>query len=227
MNASPVTIELDANSLSTIDTSVQTSGTFTKQFAVGVVITGVSASDWIDDLYGFQFTLNFDPTKLTAQGLSPNATVQFGTIMAHNWAGFLSGGQAFSVININNTAGTVLIAYTLITPAVPRDITAPTILAKVNFEIDTRVPDPGTLITLSSVLLSTNEAMRIASGTSEFIIYDANGNGSFDTGETVIVGRTGFPTSAPSPMTTPKSNTTMLMLTTSGILHLMTSLLTP
>lgn len=169
VRASPADVILDANSISTNDVVVDASGSFTRQFAVGIVITGVTPTDFIDNLFGFQFVVNFDPTKLTAQGAPPavtlpnTPTVQFGTLAPHNWQGFINAFQAAAIVNVNNTAGRVDVGYTLFDPAQnpPRDITAPTILARVNFEIDTSIPSPGTDITLSDVILANELGVAI------------------------------------------------------------------
>src|SRR5207245_1371939 len=68
----PRTVVLDAVNTSTTDVAVSTNGTQPRQFAVGVVVRGVTTSDYLRGVYFWRFTLRFDPSKLTVQG-APSA----------------------------------------------------------------------------------------------------------------------------------------------------------
>lgn len=157
-------MSFDADSASGLatDTIVESSATQTRQFGVGVVITGVNSTAFIKNLFAFQFQVSFDPSVLTAQGVPPalgqpsaNA-VTFGQQASHNWQGLLDAQKAFATLRVDKTAGKVGVGYTLLgDPSLAQNITSPNILARINFEINKATSPASTTLTLSMVHLVT------------------------------------------------------------------------
>ncbi len=187
-NASPASVDVDANSLSTTDFTVAASFSQTSQFAVGVVLTGVSASDWIDDLFAFEFTMTFDPTVLTAQSVTGANTVEFGANAACPF-GLRIPLQGFGLTIIDNLAGTVSVAFTHLDPDIRCDITSSAQLARVNFEIDKATAPGSTSVAVSGVLLVDENGVPIPTSTRESVWYDTDNTGTFTAGDVLVAGR--------------------------------------
>lgn len=76
--AAPI-VSLDASSASQLDAAPATSLTTGRTARVGVVVTGVSSTAPLSNVFGWQFTINYATAAVTAQADPALATDPLGT----------------------------------------------------------------------------------------------------------------------------------------------------
>src|SRR5438093_8248123 len=106
-------VSLDAANTGQTDIMVAPTATNTHAFRVGAVLTNTSATNPINSVYGWQFTIGYNASAFIPQGdpsaggLYPDGafnTVLFGaqiTTGTVNWAGLISAQQAFGGSSIS------------------------------------------------------------------------------------------------------------------------------
>ncbi len=180
--AAPVwTVSLDANSTSQTDVINSSDPSPVKSFRIGAIVNATTASP-ISNVYGWQFTINYNATAFVPQGdpsvasLYPDgtaATVLFGAQITQgtvNWAGQVAANNAFasSSISAAGSFGQITIFLTLISPAPAVTISARTLLANVQFELVNRpsIPQSFTITGVSFVDNAANPIPGVTAGTS-------------------------------------------------------------
>src|SRR5947199_641830 len=142
-------VSLDANSISQTDVLLQTTFSRPTSFRIGAIVTNASSTNQINNVYGWQFTLNYNSTAFVPQGdpsaasLYPDGavnTVLFGaqtTAGTVNSAGLLAASNAFGTSSFSALGGNgqITVFLTLVAPAAAVSLSAKTLLANVNFEL--------------------------------------------------------------------------------------------
>ena len=129
--------------------------------SVGDTVTIEIGVVGVTDLFGAEVHLTFDPNilqVLDADASRPEVQIQGGPL--------LDPGRAWVVLNfVDNTAGQIGYALSLISPAPP--VSGDGVLASITFETKTQ----GTAtLSFTNVLLVNNEAQKIASVANDGII---------------------------------------------------------
>jgi PKD repeat protein len=187
--ASVYLVNLDANSASLTDFTVETSATDAHTFRVGAVINATSANPLLN-VQGFEFTISYNASAFVPQGDPDPAatpgnpsglyvdgaanTVLFGANpnlvnnagVTENWNALLSAGAAFRVVTISppgppGTPGTITVAYSILGSGNQVKINGPNLLANVAFEL---VNKPSTLqsFKITNVIFVDNTGSPIA-----------------------------------------------------------------
>src|SRR5436309_2390769 len=142
-------VSLDANSISQTDVLLQTTFSRPTSFRIGAIVTNASSTNQINNVYGWQFTINYNASAFVPQGdpsaasLYPDGaanTVLFGaqtTTGTVNWQGLINANNAFgsSTISTAGSTGQITVFLTLISPAPAVNVANPTLLANVMFEL--------------------------------------------------------------------------------------------
>jgi len=139
-------ILLDANSTSQTDVLVQNSVNAVRTFRVGAIVNA-SATIPLNNVFGWQFAVNYDPNVLVPQA-DPSATtpypdgaastILFGAQTSANWAAKIAASQGFGGFTIPKQ-GKVIAYFTLIAPAAPVNLLSRTLLANLASNLRTRL----------------------------------------------------------------------------------------
>jgi hypothetical protein len=131
----------------------------------GTLVVDVMAEN-VADLYGAEFRLTYDPSVVAVQDFKPEqdgVQIESGTL--------LPSGKGFVVANqVDETAGTVIFAMTLLNPAPPVTGSGP--LARVTFKI---LQDTPSTINVEHAKLVAVDLQTIPSRTEAFAIGDTSG----------------------------------------------------
>jgi hypothetical protein len=202
VHAAPVyAVNLDANSSSLTDFTVEASASDVHTFRVGAVINASSANPLLN-VQGWQFQIDYNASAFVPRadpdpaatpgnpsglyvdgaantvlfGANPNIVNNAGVI--ENWNGLIAAGTAFPAITISTSgsAGSILVGASILAGGSQVRITGPNLLANVGFEL---INKPGTAqsFKISSVLFVDNAANPIpgvsaGSGADETVTND-------------------------------------------------------
>jgi PKD repeat protein len=175
--AAPVhVVSLDANSSSATDATVETSANDAHTFRIGAIVNATPANPLLN-VFGFQFSINYNATAFVAQG-DPSSTsvypdgagntVDFGaqtTAGTVNWAGLLGADKAFQVVTVqppSGSEGAIIIALTILSPNPAVNMTANTLLANAAFELINK-PSTTQSFTISNVIFVDKNGFPISS----------------------------------------------------------------
>src|SRR5213596_1677934 len=183
VHAAKWTLNLDASSLSAVDSTITASGTQTHGFRVGAVLTNASFTGNALTVYGWQFQITYNATAFIPQG-DPNTlatpgnptglytdsatnTVLYGATTSPttcpSWNSRLTAGTAFGTNSIatSGSVGQIQVAFTMLgTNPAPVVSAASCIFANVQFEIINPVTTPQTF-TISNVVFVDNTGANI------------------------------------------------------------------
>src|SRR5205809_406244 len=183
VHAAKWTLNLDASSLSAVDSTITASGTQTHGFRVGAVLTNASFTGNALTVYGWQFQITYNATAFIPQG-DPNTlatpgnptglyadsatnTVLYGATTSPttcpSWNSRLTAGTAFGTnsISTSGSVGQIQVAFTMLgTNPAPVVSAASCIFANVQFEIINPVTTPQTF-TISNVVFVDNTGANI------------------------------------------------------------------
>src|SRR5437773_8365091 len=183
VHAAKWTLNLDASSLSAVDSTITASGTQTHGFRVGAVLTNASFTGNALTVYGWQFQIGYNATAFLPQG-DPNTlatpgnpsgiytdsatnTVLYGAttspVTCPSWNSRLTAGTAFGTNSISSqgSVGQIAVAFTMLgTNPAPVVSAASCIFANVQFEIINPVTTPQTF-TISNVVFVDNTGDNI------------------------------------------------------------------
>ncbi len=177
---SVVGVNLDANSTSQTDIINSTDPSPAKSFRIGAIIN-TTTSGPISNIYGWQFTINYNASAFVPQGdPDPSSTypdgaantVLFGaqtTAGTASWAGLVAASKAFgsSSVSSSGSNGQITVFLTIIAPTPAVSLSAKTLLANVQFELLNR-PSTSQQFAITNVLFvdSTGATIpNISSGT--------------------------------------------------------------
>jgi hypothetical protein len=131
----------------------------------GTLVVDIMAEN-VTDLYGAEFRLTYDPSVVAVQDFKPEqdgVQIESGTL--------LPSGKGFVVANqVDEAAGTVIFAMTLLNPASPVTGSGP--LARVTFKVLQDVPST---INVEHAKLVAVDLQTIPSHTEAFAIGDTSG----------------------------------------------------
>src|SRR5216117_37624 len=183
VHAAKWTLNLDASSLSAVDSTITASGTQAHGFRVGAVLTNASFTGNALTVYGWQFQITYNATAFVPQG-DPNTlatpgnpsglytdsstnTVLYGATTSPttcpSWNSRLTAGTAFGTNSIatSGSVGQIQVAFTMLgTNPAPVVSAASCIFANVQFEIINPVTTPQTF-TISNVVFVDNTGANI------------------------------------------------------------------
>src|SRR5881396_2210490 len=183
VHAAKWTLNLDASSLSAVDSTITASGTQTHGFRIGAVLTNASFTGNALTVYGWQFQITYNATAFIPQG-DPNTlatpgnptglytdsatnTVLYGATTSPttcpSWNSRLTAGTAFGTnsISTSGSVGQIQVAFTMLgTNPAPVVSAASCIFANVQFEIINPVTTPQTF-TISNVVFVDNTGANI------------------------------------------------------------------
>ena len=165
-------VNLDASSISQTDVIVLPSASEPKSFRVGAVVNA-SSTNSVANVYGWQFTINYNATAFVPQGDPDPAgsypdgaanSVLFGaqtTPGTVNWAGLVSLTQAFGSSQTSSAGGIgqITVFLTMISPNPAQTISAKVLLANVNFELLNKPTTPQHF-TITNVIM-TDSSLNI------------------------------------------------------------------